>query len=138
MSTSAKVKIASAAIAALFVLIVVGILWSGMIGHNDNQNWQVCQSINGKVSVIDTAGYYFKGFATVWTYPRSIQAYYSESTKRAARKMIRSRPPLMMAARPKSPRSSRFNCRRPRPSESCSIKTSTPTRRMSWMPCVRT
>ena len=81
MSTSAKVKIASAAIAALFVLIVVGILWSGMIGHNDNQNWQVCQSINGKVSVIDTAGYYFKGFATVWTYPRSIQAYYSESAK---------------------------------------------------------
>ncbi len=81
MSTSAKVKIVSAAIAALFMLVVLATLWGGLIGHNDNQNWQVCQSVTGKVSVIDGAGYYFKGFATVWTYPRAIQAYYSQSTK---------------------------------------------------------
>ena len=81
MSTSAKVKIISAGIAALFVLIVVSVLWGGMVGHNDNQNWQVCQSVTGKMTVIDTAGYYFKGFATITTYPRSMQAYYSASTK---------------------------------------------------------
>jgi hypothetical protein len=81
MSTSAKVKIVSAAVAALFMLIVLATLWGGLIGHNDNQNWQVCQSVTGKVSIIDTAGYYFKGFATVWTYPRSMQAYYSASSK---------------------------------------------------------
>ena len=82
MSTSAKVKIISAGIAALFVLIVVSILWAGMIGHNDNQNWQVCQSVTGKITVIDTAGYYFKGFATIWTYPRSMQAYYQRLYER--------------------------------------------------------
>src|SRR5208337_1967358 len=81
MSTSAKVKIVSAAVAALFMLIVLATLWGGLIGHNDNQNWQVCQSVTGKMTVIDTAGYYFKGFATVTTYPRSMQAYYSASTK---------------------------------------------------------
>ena len=81
MTLNAKIKLVAAGLATLFVLAVVGILWSGMIGHNDNQNWQVCQSVTGKITVIDTAGYYFKGFATIWTYPRSMQAYYSESAK---------------------------------------------------------
>ena len=77
MSTSAKVKIVSAAIAALFVLIVVGILWGGMIGHNDNQNWQVCQSINGKFSVIDACRLLLQRLRHGLDIPASIQAYYS-------------------------------------------------------------
>jgi hypothetical protein len=81
LSLPAKVKITCALLAVMVVLIVTGILWSGMIGHNDSQNWQVCQSITGKVSIIDSSGYYFKGFATIWTYPRAMQAYYSASTK---------------------------------------------------------
>jgi hypothetical protein len=81
VTLNAKIKLVAAGLATLFVLAVVGILWSGMIGHNDSQNWQVCQSVTGKITVIDSAGYYFKGFATIWTYPRSMQAYYSESAK---------------------------------------------------------
>lgn len=78
---NANVKLVAAGIASILVLIVLGILWFGMIGHNNTQNWQVYQSISGNIEIIDTAGYYWKGFGTVWTYPRSMQAYYSESSK---------------------------------------------------------
>jgi hypothetical protein len=37
--------------------------------------------VTGKTQIIDSAGYYWKGFGTVWTYPRAIQAYYSQSSK---------------------------------------------------------
>lgn len=78
MRTSNKIKL-SAAIAATFVaLLVVAALWGGLVGHNDDQNYQVLQSVTGKVTIIDQPGYYYKGFGTVWTYPRTIEGYYSE------------------------------------------------------------
>lgn len=78
MRTSNKVKL-YAALAATFVgfLVVAGI-FGGMVGHNDDQNYQVLQSISGKVTIIDQPGYYYKGFGTVWTYPRTLEGYYSE------------------------------------------------------------
>ncbi|MEN6367614.1 MAG: SPFH domain-containing protein [Thermoguttaceae bacterium] len=81
MSTATKVKLIAAGVVTLLALITVGILWGGLVGYNNNHEYQVYQSIFGKVSVIDTSGYYFKGFGTVWTYPRSLQHYYSASVK---------------------------------------------------------
>ena len=64
-------------IAAVMVIALVIILTGG-IGKNNDQNWQVIQSVGGKVTIRDTAGYYLKWFATVWTYPRYVEATYND------------------------------------------------------------
>ena len=74
-----QVKVVAAGICTLLVLLVVGILLGGLVGYNNTHDWQLYQSVTGDITVIDSAGYYWKGFGTVWTYPRSIQAYYSAS-----------------------------------------------------------
>lgn len=76
-----RIKIVAAVICTLLVLLVAGILLSGLIGYNNTHEWQIYQSVTGNVTIIDTPGYYWKGFGTVWTYPRSMQAYYSSSHK---------------------------------------------------------
>lgn len=81
MSNATRVKLAAAGIVTFFALVLVGIMWGGMVGHNNLQDYQVYQSVGGSVSIVDTSGYYFKGFATVWTVPRSMQCYYSASHK---------------------------------------------------------
>lgn len=73
-----ETKFYAAGAAAFAALLVIGGLFFGVVGHNDDQNYQVLQSVTGKVSIIDKPGYYYKGFGTVWTYPRTIEGYYSE------------------------------------------------------------
>lgn len=70
--------------AGLF-LIVSLILFKCTVGHNNDQNWQVKQSVGGTVTVIDKPGYYLKGFATVWTYPRTMEAFYSSHPEESDR-----------------------------------------------------
>jgi hypothetical protein len=68
----------TAAIGAAALVLVIGLIGLyGIVGHNNDQNWQVLQSPGGTVTVIDQPGYYFKGFGTVWTYPRTMEAFYS-------------------------------------------------------------
>jgi hypothetical protein len=74
-----NVKAIVAGIGALIVLLGIGFTWNGLIGHNDFQEWQVYQSVTGSVHIIDTPGYYYKGFGKVWTYPYSIVAHYSKN-----------------------------------------------------------
>jgi len=81
MSAATQVKLAAAGIVTFLALILVGIMWGGLVGHNNMQDYQIYQSVYGNVSVIDKSGYYGKWFATVWTMPRSIQCYYSASPK---------------------------------------------------------
>ena len=81
MSTATRVKLAAAAIVTMLALVAVGVLWGGLVGYNNNHEYQIYQSVSGNVSVIDSAGYYLKGFGTAWTYPRSMQCYYSSSSK---------------------------------------------------------
>ena len=81
MSAATRVKLAAAGIVTALALVLVGIMWGGLVGHNDLQNYQVYQSVGGSVSIVDTSGYYPKWFATVWTIPRSLQCYYSASHK---------------------------------------------------------
>ena len=137
VNVNSKVKLVAAGLVTCLALFVVGVLWFGMIGHNNTQNWQVYQSVTGKIDVIDTAGYYWKGFGTVWTYPRSLQAYYSQARKKAVRKTTRSASPSMTAVRRTSAASSKFRCPRTSPTGCCCTRTSTPTRRTFWTPCVR-
>ena len=60
-------------VVAIFVLVVYG------LGRNDDQNWQMKQTIRGAVTIIDNPGWYLKAFASVWTYPRSVQKFFSRS-----------------------------------------------------------
>ena len=65
------------------IILLVG-LWGlhGITGHNDNQNWQICQYPNGKIVVVGDGGYYLKWFGNVWTYPKYIQLDYTEEKTR--------------------------------------------------------
>ena len=56
-------------IALIVVVVGLGLIF-GCFKHNDDQNWQIVQSIGGKISVRDSGGWYPTAFATVWTYPR--------------------------------------------------------------------
>lgn len=85
MSAATQVKLAAAGIVTFLALVLVGIMWGGLVGHNNMQDYQVYQSVSGNVSVIDKSGYYGKWFATVWTMPRSMQCYYSASPKEGSR-----------------------------------------------------
>ncbi len=81
MSPANQVKLAAAGIVTVLALILIGVMWGGLVGHNNAQDYQVYQSVSGNVSIIDQPGYYAKWFGTVWTVPRSSQCYYSASNK---------------------------------------------------------
>ena len=56
-------------VVATFV-IVIAIALTGGIGYNSNQDFQIIQSMNGKMSIQSKGGYYGKFFPTVWTYDK--------------------------------------------------------------------
>ncbi len=60
----------------LILSILIGSVM--LIGNNNDQNWLVIQYPWGDVKVIDTAGLYFKGGGTSWTYPRNWQVEYDQ------------------------------------------------------------
>lgn len=69
-------RLAAAGVAALIVLIASLAIYNGVVGHNNYQDWQIVQGIDGSINVQDASGYYYKGFATVYTYPRTLEAFY--------------------------------------------------------------
>ena len=75
------VKLVLVGLAVLTVLAVALVIGTGGFGHNNFENWQLKQSVSGNVEVVDSPGYYTKMFATVWTYPRSVQVFYSKDAK---------------------------------------------------------
>jgi len=61
------------------IVVVAGLaIVFGCFKHNDDQNWQIVQSIGGKISVRDQGGWYPTAFATVWTYPRYADFRYND------------------------------------------------------------
>jgi len=68
---------------AIGLAIIVAISsFFGLVGKNDDQNWQVLQYPWGTVEVVDGPGYYMKWFGSVWTYPRNYQFEFTkEKTK---------------------------------------------------------
>lgn len=85
MKFGVKLKMSVAIMLASVILVVAAVLTWGL-GHNDLENWQIIQSVTGKVTVRDIPGWYPKVFAKVWTYPRSIQRYYSGSVEEGGAK----------------------------------------------------
>lgn len=72
-SLKSKLKIAGG-----IVLVIVALAFCfGLVGKNDDQDWQVLQYPNGSVQVINTPGYYMKWFGSVTTYPRNWQVEYN-------------------------------------------------------------
>src|SRR4051812_30126115 len=68
---------------AVAVFLFVGIFAAiGLTGKNNDQDWQVKQSLGGDVEIVGKPGYYYKGFSTVWTYPKYVQFEYLEKDKR--------------------------------------------------------
>jgi hypothetical protein len=72
-------------IVAAIVAVTTIASFNGLIGKNDDQNWQVLQSVGGKITIIDNAGYYFKKFGTVTTYPRAVQEEFGRSEGESVR-----------------------------------------------------
>lgn len=66
----------AAAVCAVIGLVFLLMIISGAFGYNDNTTWQVFQPMRGKASIIDRAGYYWKGFGDVTTYPRVLEVSY--------------------------------------------------------------
>ena len=71
-----KVKIAGLVTLVVTVLLTV-IIALTCVGKNNDQNWQILQFPNGTVKIIVDPGWYMKWFGNVWTYPKSIQKYFS-------------------------------------------------------------
>lgn len=59
-------------------IIALAIIFTGGIGYNSNQDFQIIQSMNGKMSIQSKGGYYGKFFPTVWTYDKQRTIYYSK------------------------------------------------------------
>lgn len=59
----------------VFLLGCFGLHW--IMGHNDDQDWQIIQYPTGTIEIRDSAGWYGKWFGKIWTYPRSVQKFYS-------------------------------------------------------------
>ena len=62
---------------ATFIIALV-IIFTGGIGYNSNQDFQIIQSMDGKMSIQSKGGYYGKFFPTVWTYDKQRTIYYSK------------------------------------------------------------
>jgi len=65
-------------IVALIAVVLLACFSGGMIGKNEATDWQIKQSLGGKVSIQDKPGYYVKMFATITTYPRYVSMRWND------------------------------------------------------------
>jgi hypothetical protein len=82
MSSDFKIKVIIGSVVLGVILLIMAV--SGFMGSNDNENYQVVQSITGKMEVRDQAGWYIRNFAKVTTYPKSIQVFYNDDPANSA------------------------------------------------------
>lgn len=66
--------------AVLISVVVALIVAMCFVGKNNVQNFQVIQSPSGSVRIQSDGGYYFKFFATTWTYPKVNSVFFSNET----------------------------------------------------------
>ena len=77
---STKAKITTIIIAVL--LIAFAVFAKSIIGYNDETQLLVKQSPTGSMSCIDHSGFYFKGFAKIYSYDRTKDFYFNSSTEK--------------------------------------------------------
>ena len=67
------------------VVLMAGVfvisLFTGLLEKNNDQNYQVVQSLKGDMAIRSNAGWYVKSFATIKTYPKSVQAFFSADVR---------------------------------------------------------
>ena len=64
------------------IAIIVLILLKCCIGYNSATQLLVKQSPFGTMSCIDHAGFYFKGFASIYSYDRTKDFYFNSSSEK--------------------------------------------------------
>lgn len=62
--------------------IVAIVLFNSIIGYNSATQLLVKQSPTGSLSCVDHAGFYFKGFASIYSYDRTKDFYFNSSTEK--------------------------------------------------------
>lgn len=78
MSNKAKVSLAI----AIIVVVALAIFGKSIVGYNTATQLLVKQSPTGDLSCIDHAGFYFKGFASIYSYDRTKDFYFNSSTEK--------------------------------------------------------
>jgi len=78
MSTKTKVSFFITIVIIAFLVIFAGKL----VGYNTATQLLVKQSPFGTMSCIDHAGFYFKGFASIYSYDRTKDFYFNSSTEK--------------------------------------------------------
>ena len=59
------------------IVVLVGV-FTGAIGTNDTQNWQILQYPTGTIRVIDGPGWFAKLYGKTWTYSRYMKFTYND------------------------------------------------------------
>lgn len=78
MNTKKKATI----IIGVIVIMLISTLWSSLFGYNSATQLLVKQSPTGALSCVDHAGFYFKGFASIYSYDRTKDFYFNSSTEK--------------------------------------------------------
>ena len=73
------------AIIVAVIVVIALILLKCNIGYNSATQLLVKQSPFGTLSCIDHAGFYFKGFASIYSYDRTKDFYFNSSTDKVKR-----------------------------------------------------
>jgi hypothetical protein len=66
-----KTKLIAAGIVTLLLLVLGLTLFNELWHSNDDQNWQVVQSVSGEVTIQNEPGWYFAPWARIWTWPKA-------------------------------------------------------------------
>lgn len=82
MSNSALSKHKITIVLIAITVIVISILWSSIFGYNNATQILVKQSPFGEMSCVDHAGFYFKGFGTIYEYDRTKDFYFNSSNEK--------------------------------------------------------
>ena len=66
-------SVVAAGFVALFFLVSLPVL----VEWNSDEDWQICQYIDGSYRTVDQAGFYGQWYGEVWTYPKFLDVYFS-------------------------------------------------------------
>lgn len=70
------------AVATVFVLILLGVFATKLVGYKQSTELLVKQSPFGTLSCVDGQGIYFKGFASIYKYDLAKSFYFNSSTEK--------------------------------------------------------
>ena len=69
-------------IAIATFVVFAAIMFKFLVGYNTATQLLVKQSPTGTMSCVDHAGFYFKGFATIYSYDRTKDFYFNSSNEK--------------------------------------------------------